>query len=152
MPAGTTALVSYVVPTPGATVDPSAIREHVARSLPSHMVPSLVIALDEIPLTRTGKLDRAALPTPDPGQLAGTGEVVAPRTPVEAQLAEIVADVLGHKDVNTTRKHYAAIEEDRRKSARNIVRLREPQNSGVTDKADTDSTDQADITDTGSTD
>ena len=37
----------------------------------------------------------------------------------------LVADVLGHKDVNTTRKHYAAIEEDRRKSARNIVRLRE---------------------------
>ena len=36
----------------------------------------------------------------------------------------LVADVLGHKDVNTTRKHYAAIDEDRRKSARNIVRLR----------------------------
>ena len=42
----------------------------------------------------------------------------------------LVADVLGHKDVNTTRKHYAAIDEDRRKSARNIVRLRsDPQNS-----------------------
>ena len=36
----------------------------------------------------------------------------------------LVADVLGHKDVNTTRKHYAAIEEDRRKSAANIVRLK----------------------------
>ena len=40
----------------------------------------------------------------------------------------LVADVLGHKDVNTTRKHYAAIEEDRRKSARNIVRLRDTEN------------------------
>ena len=39
----------------------------------------------------------------------------------------LVADVLGHKDVNTTRKHYAAIDEDRRKSARNIVRLRDQQ-------------------------
>ena len=37
----------------------------------------------------------------------------------------LVADVLGHKDVNTTRKHYAAIEEDRRRRAANIVRLRE---------------------------
>ena len=37
----------------------------------------------------------------------------------------LVADVLGHKDVNTTRRHYAAIEEDRRRSAANIVRLRE---------------------------
>ena len=36
----------------------------------------------------------------------------------------LVADVLGHKDVNTTRKHYAAVEEDRRRSARNIVHLR----------------------------
>ena len=39
----------------------------------------------------------------------------------------LVADVLGHNDVNTTKKHYAAIQEDRRRSARNIVRLRENQ-------------------------
>lgn len=38
----------------------------------------------------------------------------------------LVADVLGHKDVNTTRKHYAAIEDERRRKAANIVKLREP--------------------------
>ena len=38
----------------------------------------------------------------------------------------LVADVLGHKDVNTTKKHYAAIDEDRRRSAANVVKLREP--------------------------
>ena len=37
----------------------------------------------------------------------------------------LVADVLGHKDVNTTRRHYAAIDEKRRRSARNQVKLRE---------------------------
>ncbi|WP_167956560.1 tyrosine-type recombinase/integrase [Anaerosporobacter faecicola] len=37
----------------------------------------------------------------------------------------LVADVLGHKDVNTTRKHYAALEEERRRSAKDAVRLRE---------------------------
>lgn len=37
----------------------------------------------------------------------------------------LVADVLGHSDVNTTKKHYAALEDDRRRSARNAVRLRE---------------------------
>ena len=37
----------------------------------------------------------------------------------------LVADVLGHKDINTTRKHYAAIEEDRRRLAANKVQLRE---------------------------
>ena len=38
----------------------------------------------------------------------------------------LVADVLGHKDVNTTRKHYAAVEDDRRRKAANVVKLREP--------------------------
>ncbi len=37
----------------------------------------------------------------------------------------LVADVLGHKDVNTTKKHYAAIDEDRRRKAASAVRLRE---------------------------
>ena len=37
----------------------------------------------------------------------------------------LVADVLGHSDVNTTKKHYAAIEDDRRRSDRNVVKLRE---------------------------
>jgi len=37
----------------------------------------------------------------------------------------LVADVLGHEDVNTTKKHYAALEEERRRSARNRVHLRE---------------------------
>ena len=36
----------------------------------------------------------------------------------------LVADVLGHSDVNTTRKHYAAIEDHKRRQARNKVRLR----------------------------
>lgn len=38
----------------------------------------------------------------------------------------LVADVLGHKDVDTTKKHYAALQEDRRRSARTAVKLREP--------------------------
>ena len=38
----------------------------------------------------------------------------------------VVADVLGHKDVNTTRKHYAAISEDIRRNVADKVRLREP--------------------------
>ena len=37
----------------------------------------------------------------------------------------LVADVLGHKDVNTTRRHYAALEDERRRRAANAVHLRE---------------------------
>lgn len=38
----------------------------------------------------------------------------------------LVADVLGHKDVNTTKKHYAAMEDERRRKAANVIKLREP--------------------------
>ena len=41
----------------------------------------------------------------------------------------VVADVLGHKDVNTTRKHYAAISEDIRRNVADKVKLREPPKS-----------------------
>ena len=37
----------------------------------------------------------------------------------------LVADVLGHKDVNTTRKHYAAIDDTNRRKAARVIRLRE---------------------------
>lgn len=37
----------------------------------------------------------------------------------------LVADVLGHKDVNTTRKHYASIKDERRRKAASVIRLRE---------------------------
>ena len=40
----------------------------------------------------------------------------------------LVADVLGHKDVNTTKKHYAAIDDMRRRQAASAVKLREERN------------------------
>ena len=40
----------------------------------------------------------------------------------------LVADVLGHKDVNTTRKHYADMDQERKRGARNVVTLRENKN------------------------
>ncbi|PSL53450.1 amino acid adenylation domain-containing protein [Saccharothrix carnea] len=51
-------LVGFVSP---ATVDPGAASEAVARALPYYCVPTLVIAVDDLPLTARGKVDRAAL-------------------------------------------------------------------------------------------
>lgn len=50
----------------------------------------------------------------------------------------LVADVLGHSDVNTTKKHYAAIEDERRRRARNIVTLRGNNDSDSGDDLDID--------------
>lgn len=56
------ALVAYVVPSGDADV--TGLRETLTDSLPSPMVPSAWVALDALPLTPSGKLDRAALPAP----------------------------------------------------------------------------------------
>ena len=57
-------LVAYVVYQPGEDLTVSEVRRHLRRELPDYMVPSLVVALDAIPLTPNGKVDRAALPDP----------------------------------------------------------------------------------------
>jgi amino acid adenylation domain-containing protein len=81
-------LVAYVV----GDADAEALREHLRQSLPEYMVPGAFVALERIPLTPNGKLDRKALPAPE---LASAEErYVAPRTPVEEVLAEIWAEVL----------------------------------------------------------
>ncbi len=95
MPSGQTALVAYVQG--GAGLVPAELSEHVARSLPSYMVPSQIIVLDEVPLTPVGKLDRSALPEPEFG--LRYREFRAPTTPVEESVARVFADVLGVQDV-----------------------------------------------------
>ncbi|MFJ4651275.1 amino acid adenylation domain-containing protein [Nocardia sp. NPDC088792] len=64
LPSGIDALVSYVVPAPGATADPIALTDRARRQLPRHAVPAAIVLIDRIPLTPVGKLDRDALPEP----------------------------------------------------------------------------------------
>ncbi|MEU5103150.1 MULTISPECIES: non-ribosomal peptide synthase/polyketide synthase [unclassified Streptomyces] len=89
-PDGQPRLVGYVVG--GADEGgPRAAREALAARLPAHLVPSVVVALDAVPLTPNGKTDRRALPAPEAGDAART----APRTPQEEILGRLFADVLG---------------------------------------------------------
>jgi amino acid adenylation domain-containing protein len=85
-------LVGYVVPAPGSRVDPVALRQEAARTLPGYMVPAAVVVMDALPLTVSGKLDRRALPAPDFSARAGGQD---PATPQEALLCELFAQVLG---------------------------------------------------------
>ncbi|WP_395111422.1 amino acid adenylation domain-containing protein [Actinomadura sp. SCN-SB] len=76
--------------------DGEDVLAHVRELLPPHMVPELLVPLDELPLTANGKVDRKALTAlaAEAGGEAGPA-YAAPRTNVEKVLARIVADVLG---------------------------------------------------------
>ncbi|WP_433597550.1 amino acid adenylation domain-containing protein [Nocardia sp. CA-135953] len=89
--AGATVLVSYVVAAKDQVIDTDRLIRRAARTLPSHMVPTAIVVLDDVPLTQVGKLDRAALPEPE----FGTRVYRAPTTALETMVCEIFAEVLG---------------------------------------------------------
>lgn len=105
--AGGKLLAAWLVPAKGARDGSGALpdeaerwrrtldraRAHAAEHLPAHLVPSLWARIEEVPLTRHGKVDRAALPDPGP-----TGEPAVhriPRTPRERELCALFGTVLG---------------------------------------------------------
>jgi amino acid adenylation domain-containing protein len=85
-------LVGYIVGAPAP--DAAALRSALSARLPEYMVPTAFVALDALPLTGSGKMDRRALPEPDWGAVTSRAPV-APRTPLEVRLAAIFAEVLG---------------------------------------------------------
>ncbi|MFH5245983.1 amino acid adenylation domain-containing protein, partial [Antrihabitans spumae] len=84
-------LVGYIVPTPGSAPEPGQLTAELTQLLPSYMVPSAIVVLDEFPLNTSGKLDRKALPEP----VFEARSFRAPTTPVEEIVAAVFADVLG---------------------------------------------------------
>jgi non-ribosomal peptide synthetase component F/acyl carrier protein len=81
-------LCAYIVGEEGT----ETYKKHLARWLPDYMVPSYFIAVESIPLTPNGKVDRGALP--EPGIISMEG-YIAPRNENERRLAEIWAGILG---------------------------------------------------------
>ncbi|MFJ4145845.1 amino acid adenylation domain-containing protein [Pseudomonas sp. NPDC089734] len=96
--AGSTQLVAYLVPEvlaadeAGQAALRQAIKAQLQATLPDYMVPTHLLLLSNLPLTPSGKLDRKALPVPDPSQLQVTYR--APQTDLEICLADIWVEVL----------------------------------------------------------
>ena len=76
------------------------LQAYLAEKLPEYMVPSAFVVLESLPVTANGKVDRLALPAPEPIKLEWAGGYVAPQTSIEEVLVKIWAEVLGIKRVS----------------------------------------------------
>ncbi len=88
-------LAAYIVARPGACADRAELRRYARERLPAHLVPAAITFLPALPLTPNRKLDRRALPPPEPEDMLPTAAPVPPRTPLERALAAIWSEVLG---------------------------------------------------------
>jgi acyl-CoA synthetase (AMP-forming)/AMP-acid ligase II len=89
--------VEYIIETQGLSL--THLRSFLKKKLPEYMLPSAFVFMEALPLTPNGKVDRRALPAPNQAQRVLEEAFVAPQTPVEEQLAEIWAQVLGIEQV-----------------------------------------------------
>ncbi|NNG98371.1 non-ribosomal peptide synthetase [Gordonia araii] len=117
-----TSVVAYVR---APHADPELVdrlEKHCTATLPAHMVPAAVVALDEFPTTSSGKLDRRALPEPTIVDRAAV-DYVAPVSEVEKKIANRIEEVLGLERVGL-RDNLFALGADSLAAARLATQLR----------------------------
>ncbi|HMD49602.1 MAG TPA: thioesterase domain-containing protein, partial [Bryobacteraceae bacterium] len=91
-------LVGYVIAAAGFSPDVAELRKFLKHLLPEYMVPSDIVVMEEFPLTPNGKVDRKALPAPEPS--AASGDHVAATNFVEAQLVAMWEEILAKKPIS----------------------------------------------------
>ncbi|HZT33357.1 MAG TPA: amino acid adenylation domain-containing protein [Bryobacteraceae bacterium] len=105
--------------------DRAGLREFLEARLPEYMRPSYYLPLEAIPLSGNGKLDRRALPAPLRTESGAARESVAPRTPLERQLAEVWRQVLNLAAAPGAHDNFFAIGGDSLLASQVMTRLRQ---------------------------
>jgi amino acid adenylation domain-containing protein len=106
--AGGKRLVAYVVGVQGGQAAKAGeLRGYLKERLPEYMIPSAFVALERMPLSPNGKLDRRALPAPSGVRAEAEEPYVAPGTMVEEVLAGIWSEVLGVEQVGVNDNYFA---------------------------------------------
>ncbi|MEU7730625.1 amino acid adenylation domain-containing protein, partial [Streptomyces sp. NPDC040724] len=90
----------------GTGFDAEELLAHLARVLPEYMVPSVFVELDDLPLTRHGKVDHHALPSPHEPAARSEAPSAGPRTATERAVAAIWADLLGRDGIGVHDKFF----------------------------------------------
>jgi aspartate racemase len=98
-PEGEAGLAAYVVPAHGSALDEASLRRQVIENLPAYMMPGHFIALEKLPIAPGKKLDRNALPVPEPGKRMAPGPLSAPQSKLETRLVRIWEETLGIKPI-----------------------------------------------------
>jgi amino acid adenylation domain-containing protein len=94
-------IVAYVVPEQHKQIKIDELRQSLKRILPQYMLPQAFVAIESMPLTRNGKIDRRALPAPHQSAVKRQ-EFIKPRTAIEQAIAAIWTDVLGAEQISAT--------------------------------------------------
>jgi amino acid adenylation domain-containing protein/thioester reductase-like protein len=101
-------LVAYITAQEHTTLVPETLLHALKAELPEYMVPAVIMPLESIPLTANGKIDRQALPTPATShEREDETTYLAPRDPLEEQLAEMWCELLGLRRVSITDDFFA---------------------------------------------
>jgi amino acid adenylation domain-containing protein len=101
-PLGETQLVAYLVACKESLPAARELRNFLLEKLPDYMVPTVIIPLDALPFTSSGKVDRNALPKPDRERFESERVFVAPRNDLELQLSSLWEEVLGVRPIGVT--------------------------------------------------
>ena len=93
-------LVAYVVLKVPFENSTEILREFLQAKLPEYMVPALIIEMDSLPHTLSGKIDRRSLPEPTQNRQLSSHSFVAPRDEIEAQLVVIFEKLLNTRPIS----------------------------------------------------
>ena len=96
---GENALAAYVVHDTSDSINVAELREYLAQKLPPALVPTYFVTLEKLPLTANGKVDRRALPQPDPSLTNLKREFIAPRNETEELVSGVWSEVLGLSEI-----------------------------------------------------
>jgi len=87
-------LVAYYTRKQDAGITHHDLRRFLSEKLPEYMIPASFVRLDALPLTANNKINRKALPAPDPSELESNADYIAPATDLEKHLAVLWEDIL----------------------------------------------------------